>query len=200
MKSKFIIAMPLLLAGVVVGYFTLPWIILFFGIQFEANPPEPKNKYGEFPFHLVYEINGIQHTIDDTIICKYAGIGIDEGSGKHIKWEERLANGNKLTSFLFTEENQYGIELLDAVIEGNSTSIILDIGNPQYYLGYKKYRDYSPGRVSISSPLATGVISEDELWNRYNIKIIEKKFSQPLLGNDLRNHLLIWILTLLNCQ
>jgi hypothetical protein len=185
LKPKLIIAMPLLLAGIVVGYFSLPWIIIFLGIQFEANPPEPKNKYGEFPFHLVYEINGIQHTIDDTIICEYAGIGIDEANGKHIKWEERLATVNKLTS-LFTGENQYGIELLDAVIEGQgSTYIILDIGNPQYYLGYKKDRDYSPGRVSISSPLKTGIISEDELWNKYTIKIIEMKFSQPLEGNGL---------------
>lgn len=30
-------------------------------------------------------------------ICDYAGIGMDEGNGKYIQWEERLASGNEIT-------------------------------------------------------------------------------------------------------
>lgn len=33
--------------------------------------------------------------------------------------------------------------------------------------------------------LENGTISEDELWNKYKIKIIEEKFSQPKIGNDI---------------
>jgi hypothetical protein len=170
-----------------VSFIFLPWILIALGITLSPSPPTPKITHGEFPFHLVYEAEGKQYTIDDTIICDYAGKGADEGRGKYIKWEERLANGNKITSsFSFTEDNQYGIELFDGVIKDQgSTEIICDIGNPEYYLGYKKYTDYSPGRVSIASPISNGIISEDELWNKYKIKIIEEKFSEPKVGNSI---------------
>ncbi|MCM3625764.1 hypothetical protein M3194_00120 [Paenibacillus glycanilyticus] len=186
MKIKLIIAIPLILVTAIVGFFTLPWLFIFIFGQLEPNPPKPENTYGEFPFRLVYVIDGEMKVIEDTLICEFNGFGWDEGNGKHIKWEARLANGNKLASFLFTEDYQYGVKLFDGFIKGQGgTSIIFDIGNPQYYLGYKNYTDYSPGRVSISSPLATGVINEDELSNKYNIKIIEMKFSQPLVGNGI---------------
>lgn len=169
-----------------VSFISLPWILIGLGISLSPNPSTPKITHGEFPFHLVYEADGKQYTIDDTIICDYDGMDADEGHGKYIKWKERLANGNKITSFSFTEDYQYGIGLFDGVIQGQgSTAIICDIGNPQYYLGYNKYTDYFPGRVSIASSAATGVISEDELWNKYKIKIIEEKFSQPMVGNGI---------------
>jgi hypothetical protein len=139
----------------------------------------PKITHGEFPFHLVYEVDGKQYTINDTIICDYAGIGMDEGNGIYINWKERLANRE------ISKNYQYGIELFDGVIQGDGTLIVCDIGNPQYYLGYNKFTDYCPGRVSISSPTINGVLSNDELWNKYNIKIIEESFSQPMVGNGI---------------
>lgn len=171
----------------ILSFTVLPWVTLFVGLQLQPAPPSPEVTHGEFPFLLVYEVDGKQYTIDDIIICDYAGTGMDEGSGKYIKWEQSLANGNKITRFKFnTEDYQYGIKLFDDVIqEQGSTVIILDVGNPQYYLGYKKYTDYSPGRVIILSSSVNGIISEDELWNKYNIKIIEEKFSQPMVGNGI---------------
>jgi hypothetical protein len=175
-----------LILGGIFCFVSLPWVLIGFGVILSPNPPIPIIKHGEFPFHLVYKVDGNQYTIDDTIICDYAGIGMDEGNGKYIKWEERLVNGNQITRFFFRGEYQYGIKLLDGVIPGQgSTMIICDIGTPQYYLGYKKYKDYSPGRVSIFSSLTTGVMDEDELWNKYKIKLIEKKFSQPIVGNGI---------------
>ncbi|QHI73490.1 immunoglobulin-like domain-containing protein [Aminipila terrae] len=190
MLKKIITVIALIALSILLGILSLtvlPWATLFIGLQLAPAPPTPKITHGEFPFHLVYEIDGKQYTIDDTIICDYVGTGNDEAHGKYIKWDELLAAGNKITSFNYnTDDNQYGIELFDGFIKGQGgTSIVCDIGNPQYYLGYKKYIDYSPGRVSISSPLATGVISEDELWEKYSIKIIEEKFSDPMIGNEI---------------
>ncbi|CUU48862.1 zinc ribbon domain-containing protein [Clostridium beijerinckii] len=191
-RRKFLKSLFIILGTIFGGIFffvfftALPWILLALGITLSPNPPTPKITHGEFPFHLVYEADGKQYTIDDTIICDYGGKGADEGRGKYIKWEERLSSGNKITSFLFNEDYQYGIKLFDGVIQSQgSTTIICDIGNPEYYLGYKKYKDYSPGRVNISSPIANGIISEDELWNKYKIKIIEEKFSEPKVGNSI---------------
>lgn len=74
-------------------------------------------RYGEFPFRLEYEINGRRELIEDTLIIKYKGIGIDEGRGKFRKWEDRLASGNKniTRSGLINEDElmeQYGIKLI----------------------------------------------------------------------------------------
>lgn len=172
--------------GGIFCFISLPWILIGLGIFLSPNPPPPKITHGEFPFHLVYQADGKQYNIDDTIICDYTGIGMDEGNGKYINWEERLANGNKITRFSFYNEEQYGIALFDGVIQGQgSTAIICDAGNPSYYLGYRKYTDYSPGRAIILSSFANGVISEDELWDKYKIKIIEEKFSQPKIGNGI---------------
>ena len=36
--------------------------------------PEPKIKYGEFPFVLTYEVDGEIRVIEDTIVCEYEGL------------------------------------------------------------------------------------------------------------------------------
>jgi hypothetical protein len=190
MNSKKILLLgpgiPLLLVVAIASFLILPWLLIFIGIYLEPNPPTPMNKHGEFPFHLVYEVDDKQYTIDDTIICDYAGIGMDEGHGKYIQWDEHLANGEKITQKLMSNEDQFSITLFDGFVQGQGgTFINYDLGKPQYYLGYKKYTSYNPGRVSISSPTASGIISEDELWNKYKIKIIEAKFSQPMVGNSI---------------
>ncbi|MDR6726174.1 hypothetical protein J2W91_004680 [Paenibacillus amylolyticus] len=178
MKLKLIVTIPIILVTVIVSYLTLPWLFIFIFGKLEPNPPRPENTYGEFPFQLVYVIDGETKEIEDTLICEFKGFGWDEGNGKIIKWDARLAKG--------TVDYHNGIELFGGVIAGQgSTFITIDIGSPQYYLGYKEYKNYSPGRVSISSPPASGAINEDELWNKYNIKIIEMKFSQPLIGNGI---------------
>ncbi|AOT71444.1 hypothetical protein [Geosporobacter ferrireducens] len=148
MKKIIIITLSITISIIlgILAVFTLPWAILFVGLNMSPNPPKPTITHGEFPFHLVYEVDGKQYTIDDTIICDYAGTGMNEARGKHIKWEERLASGNKISkfNFSFTEDDQYGIKLFDGIIQGQgSTTIICDVGNPQYYLGYKKYPKYT---------------------------------------------------------
>lgn len=81
MNSKKILLLglgiPLLLVVAIASFLILPWLLIFIGIYLEPNPPSPMNKHGEFPFHLVYEVDDKQYTIDDTIICDYAGIGMD---------------------------------------------------------------------------------------------------------------------------
>ena len=51
-----------ILGGIGMGILmiSLPWILLGIGIASLPNPPEPEVKYGEFPFKLVYEVDGEQ--------------------------------------------------------------------------------------------------------------------------------------------
>ncbi len=72
-----------------------PWLLLYIGLSSGENPPKPEYSYGEFPFYLEYEINGQIMSVEDTVIVKYDGIGLSEGTGKDIKWKQTLASGNE---------------------------------------------------------------------------------------------------------
>ncbi len=145
----------------------------------------PIVKHGEFPFHIVYEIDGERRSIDETIICDYIGKGMNEDQGNFIEWEGRLANANKITNFFGDADRVMTITLYEDVIDENN-KITCDIGNPQYYLGYYNYEDYKPGRIRFSNNDDTALILDEvELWEKYKIKIIEMKFSEPAVGNKL---------------
>ena len=182
----------------IILYFTLPWtLISLFGVL-SPTPPKPKNTYGEFPFRLVYEVDGEQFTVDDVLICEFTGRGGYDGSGnKILSWDMRLLSGNKIKRFWgysgLTGSREWPthavIELLDGVVVQNSMgqsymgSIDCDIGLPQYYLGYNTLEGYNPGIVFRSEE---DIIGDDDLWSRYQIKIIEASFSQPMVGNGIR--------------
>lgn len=97
MKTISVTLITVLIAFVaMLAYTTIwPWATMFFGISSFPNPTKPEITHGEFPFHLVYEINGETKVIEDTLICEYDGIGMNEGNGKYRKWKESLASGNK---------------------------------------------------------------------------------------------------------
>ena len=63
---------------------SLPWLL------FEVlapNPPAPEVTYGEFPFSLVYEIDGERVEIKDTLVIEHKGVDYNEGMGKYNKWK-----------------------------------------------------------------------------------------------------------------
>lgn len=81
-KSNKILTIILLIVGFAIFYVVfLPWIFLAFGAVLMPNPPSPKFTYGEFPFVLEYAINGERFVVEDTVICKYDGVGLDESQG-----------------------------------------------------------------------------------------------------------------------
>ncbi|MFA8307240.1 YdgA family protein, partial [Paenibacillus alvei] len=57
--------------ALVICIVALPWILIYVGLQLQPDPPRPEITYGEFPFKLVYEINGERKVIQDTVICEY---------------------------------------------------------------------------------------------------------------------------------
>jgi hypothetical protein len=83
-----------------VTYLVFPWLLIFIGIQSKPNPPRPEITNGEFPFRLMYEVNGYQKVIEDTLIYEFDGYGADEGRGKYRKWKKRLASGNERITLL----------------------------------------------------------------------------------------------------
>ena len=144
-----------------------PWIASFV----QPTPPQPVIRYGEFPFKLEYEINGQVVVVEDTIICKYKGIDVTFGEGKFLKWEGYLASGKESAPH----------DEVSLLIDG-ANQIYFRLGGPAWYLGYMSV--YYPGYGSPSfhawSPSSFGIISTDDLWNKYNIRIISFEPSPPI--------------------
>jgi len=180
-----------LIVGVVLFIiFGLHWIPVIMGRFLTPNPPEPRIKYGEFPFKLEYEIDGERYVIEDTLICEYDGIKWNEGTGKSRKWKSYLASGGNIV-------------LLKEV------SLVKKIfyypGPASYYMGDRlnpyehSFPDasYIEREGSITSwdilneiqiieqygLLNRNRINEKELLDKYNIKLINWEYTEPIVNS-----------------
>lgn len=144
--------------------------------------PDPEVTYGRFPFKLVYEVDGERITVEDTYIIEYKGWhwGFDEGSYYH--WDTSVTRKLPRESV-----SQYFDRVL--VIKKSTPQIRFIIGSPEYYFGLEEdqwyiHHNVKPGDFVINSREYTGYISEEELYEKYGIKIIEKYVSPPLVERD----------------
>ena len=147
-----------------------PELVVGIGFGLLPSPSKPAITYGEFPFRLVYELEGTQFIIEDTIICEYDGIGIDSGRGKHRTWKAHfLSNGIEVTYL--------GVVLL----EDAEKAIYMSVGGADYYMGdWENMRQDAPGDRGFENTIRIkpmegfiGSISDKDLLEKYNIKIIE---------------------------
>ncbi len=144
----------------------------------DADVPQPTEDYGEFPFKLVYEdSNGQQIVVEDTLVIEYLGYGFDWQNGKHNKWD---------AYFLSDRNKPKNINEI-ILYQGDSATIFFELGSCEYYMGIKE-AEMSKARQGILAGdigVKTGYylnapISDEELYEKYNIKIIEKRLSPPL--------------------
>lgn len=149
-----------------------PWIYSFF----QPTPPQPVIKYGEFPFKLEYEINGRIVVVEDTIICKYKGIGVSFGTeGKYLKWESYLASEGKSST-----DTTSGCLLVDDV-----NQIYFSLSGAKYYLGYlsEYYPELiadGPNFYAFATNDSDRWLRPDEILNKYSIRIISFEPSPPI--------------------
>jgi hypothetical protein len=206
-----------LIIAVVLGVLltcTFPWNVMWLVYSFERID-KPMNKQGEFPFRIVYEIDGFQTVIEDTLICEYKGTGINEGVGKHLVWNAYLKSdkndkGGQLWSagiddrFLSYKQSriQYGLTdcalVLHLIDNDAPDSVKLlpdrDESVPWHSilidiggpLYYLGYFDF--GEYQPGATLLfdrRDLIDENKLYEEYGIVIVEAKFSTPLRGNNI---------------
>jgi len=165
-----VLLIPLLLIIVGITYLSLPWLIIGIGTASGPNPPKPEVKYGEFPFRLVYEINGEEVVVEDTVICKYDGIGMNEAVGKYRKWK----------SYLKSNGEEY-IILLQLF---NDTNIIFPTEKPEYYMGeiIGEERKLS-GNAVMSYKDGSRLITAEQLKKEYGIVLISWEPSPPITNS-----------------
>ena len=147
----------------------LPWLTLYIGLMTTPSPPKPETTYGEFPFRLVYEINGVQKVLQDTLICQYDGIGVNEAQGKYRKWTKRLASGDKRVLLLKISETE---------------AIYYDPGSAKYFMGDDDaYQPIFPNAIYVARGILQSeerLIDSDELLEMYGIKLISWDISPPI--------------------
>ena len=143
--------------------------MIYVGLLFEENPPKPKYTYGEFPFYLEYEINGKIINVEDTIIVKYNGIGLSEGTGKYIKWKQSLASGNKEIVFL----NDGDLKIIFPIMDGEH--YINTEG-----LGYNTIFPDAIREIKFGNGITTGIISRVELYEKYKLRLLKLEHSKPI--------------------
>lgn len=142
--SVAIIIVVIAVVAIIAYFVVLPWVMIGLGISLLPDPPKPEITYGEFPFRLVYELNGERKVIEDTLICEYDGIGMNEGQGKYRKWKEHLASG-KEKLLLLELDNPAALRSNRKVVK---QEIYYSTGSAQYYMGdmkdYKTYKQSFP--------------------------------------------------------
>jgi len=129
------------------------------------NPPKPEITYGEFPFTLVYEINGEEKVVEDTLICEYDGV---EWAGDFViwyyKWKCSLKSGNdndRITLLKVDEDTEIYYRVSGWNME-----------NPAAL--YTDYFSKSAWRVEIYPDYEVSgyTVSEEELLDTYGITIV----------------------------
>ncbi|NKQ21790.1 hypothetical protein HFD84_18410 [Brevibacillus laterosporus] len=122
--------------------------------------------------------------MQDTLICEYDGIGMDEGQGKYRKWKGHLASGKERV-LLLEVDNPVSLGSDKKVMK---QEIYYSIGSERYYMGdTKEYEIYEQSFPEASyfeqyedGSSSGGVIQADELLEKYNIKLISWDYTQPI--------------------
>jgi len=157
---------------IVIGLITLPWIIIAIGFASLPNPPMPEIRYGEFPFRLVYELNGEQIVVEDTIICEFDGIGSNAAVGKHRKWKAHLANSGGESVLLVSDDTR---------------KIYCYVGDAEYYMDDETHPEERPLTPRIYSVKLNksdmSILSQEEILDKYNIKLLSWDFTEPIVNS-----------------
>lgn len=181
LKSITIILVILVIALIIVFWPVIQFWLGFGGGTYFTHVPEPKIKYGEFPFRLTYELNGETIMIEDTVICKFDGFKVMGEAGKRRQWKTYLKSGNEQITLLdfrpLGEINQFGQTMLE---------LFFSYGNAEYYMG-----DEYPSIPTVSTYIeylyqtTDGIIgssayTDNVAWEKYKIKLISWEAAPPI--------------------
>ena len=135
------------------------------------NSPEPQIKEGEFPFEIVYEIDGETVTVNDIYICEFDGFDWNEGVGKHRKWKGYIKSSGEEELILFEDSN---------------LKFAVSVGSPEYYMSDPNcsYSENTPSIYYIKpnefGGVSSGVEGIEPLLEQYKLKLVSWNFSKPI--------------------
>lgn len=162
----------------------LIWVIACIGLAIaffmsgllDPPPPQPQIEYAEFPIKLVYEIDGTEYAIKDTMICEQDGYsyGADGLSGKERAWTMRFESGNdKIAIYNNGETVIYWEFSTAATYMGDPESWLYDEyydGELEFYTETEIHYDGLSGRS-----LKYTWFTPEDLFEKFGITILEYK-------------------------
>jgi hypothetical protein len=159
---------PIIVLTLGFAFIVLPWLLIYIGIQLQPDPPKPQVTYGEFQVRLEYEIDGQKKVIEDTLICKFNGIGSDEGRGKFRKWKQHLKSNGK-SEFTLLKIN-------------DESAITFSPGSAEYYMGDSEdtENDSSFPDAILEEVSGFRFIYAKQLFNDYKIKLLKWEADPPI--------------------
>lgn len=146
------------------------------------EPPKPQITYGEFPFKLVYELNGEMKIIEDVIICEYMGTKKSGAGYKVNTWKKYLKSGSNeiiLLDLRYTNDKGWNNRpILNLYFDYGSASDYMGarkierIAQPFDYVSYcYKAKNGDTHRFSMPS---------EEAWEKYKIRLISWECAPPI--------------------
>jgi len=135
----------------------------------KAALPYKEITYGEFPFEIVYSIDGEVFEKRGVIICECKR-DFDLTSGASWEFDEYFDKNQDDDVLLITED--YNVRI--------------DSGRARYYLeGKKPYEGYVPGEYIYYVFMGRSrELTYEQAKNLFGIEIISAKFSEPLVNTE----------------
>ena len=147
---------------------------------FSNPPPEPAVQYAEFPFNLVYELDGENIEVVDVYVCEYDGVAFTS-NGWMRKWKGYVKSTGENDLFITSNEGKkiYFMVGLPAECMGDSsnkrewaeTGLWHRTALEDYAYESEKTEDgYEWQRI----------ISAEDLLSKYNVKFISFEHAAPI--------------------
>jgi len=161
-----------------------------------GNQTRPIIEDGEFPFRLVYELNGEIFEFEDVIFCEFNGFDLSNAFSfqNRRRWVcELVSNGNRRGITLVQDENVYSPLNPDRFNESMDVSFII-VGSGEYFMGDPNggrrpritlIESYRP-EVNISRNVSTE-LTEEQLETYFRINVIELTLSDPIENTFVRD-------------
>lgn len=153
-------------------------IPILIGLSY-PNPTKPEVSYGEFPFEIVYEFdNGERMIFEDILVIDYEGVYWNEATVKHNRWNAYLKNKDR--DLIYSDNNDCSV----AFAADGKRQIRFYLGNCEYYMGLDENQSSLSKKGLVPGDVydvSTGnIITDDELYNIFGIKIVEKQVPLPI--------------------
>ena len=147
-------------------------LLILLNVSACTHIPSPEITKAEFPFEIVYEIDGETIVINDVFICEYDGIEWNEGQGRHRQWNGYVKSTGK----------DYVV-----LLEDGNLKFACKVGTAAYYMGDPSMAnagEYTPSiyyiRTFESGGVSSGVAGIEPLLEEYKIKLVSYKLSKPV--------------------
>jgi len=183
----------LIVLGSLITIVLIILFILFVLFPAAIHPPRPVITYCEFPFTLIYELNGETEIIEDTAICEFDGYGELSSAGQNREWEVYLKSKKNSEEAESTFVHVTLLDLRNQEVYDDFGNEVLElyffVGNGHYYMGdtlgnlhrepqsfdevhyMYKHKEGCIGYSSINSEVA---------FEKYKIKIMDWTSHDPI--------------------